>query len=84
MNGVLRAVVADRFHRTALLGFLAARFFIGRGRLFIDQRITAVVVALEIVRRRFAAQIAVYSLVVHVIFSGDILGVFICYIGHKI
>jgi hypothetical protein len=32
----LSAVVADGFHRAAFLGFLAARFFFGRGRLFAD------------------------------------------------
>ncbi|HEY2081922.1 MAG TPA: pyruvate kinase, partial [Verrucomicrobiae bacterium] len=45
---------------------------------------TAVVVPFEIIRRGFAAQIAVNALVVHVVFTGVILRIFICYISHKI
>ena len=77
-------VVADRFDRTTFLGFLAAGFLVGARRLLVNEGITAVIVALEIVRRRLAAQVAINALVVHVIFSSHVLGIFICDISHKI
>jgi hypothetical protein len=45
-------------------------------------KLPAVVVALEIGRRRFPAQIAVDALLVHVEFPGSVLGIFVCRIGH--
>jgi hypothetical protein len=79
----LRPVVADGFNRATFLGFLAACLFIGRGRLFIDKGISAVLIAFEIIGRGFAAQVAVNALVVHVVFSRHVFGVFVCYISHK-
>ena len=80
----LSPVVANGFDRTALFGFFAACFFVWRRRLFIDERVSAVVVAFEIVRRRLAAQVAVNALVVHVVFARDIFGIAICSVSHKI
>jgi hypothetical protein len=39
---------------------------------------------LIIVRGRFAAQVAVDALVVHVVFARNVFGIFVCYISHKI
>ena len=81
--GGLGAVVADGLDGAAFLGLVAALFLVGRGRLFIDEGIAAVLVAPEIVRSRLAAQVAVNALVVHVEFAGDILGVFVCSVSHS-
>ena len=80
----LSTVIADGFDRAAFLGFLTARLFFGRGRLFADDRVSAVFIALEIARRRFTAQVAVNALVVHVVFARDIFGIAICSVSHKI
>ena len=60
----LRSVVPDGLDGAAFLGFLAPGFFLGRLRLLIDERIAAVLVALEIVRCGFAAQVTVDTLVI--------------------
>jgi hypothetical protein len=78
------AIVTDSFDRTTFLGFLAARLFVRIFRLFVDERITAVVIALEIIGRRFPAQVTINALVVYVIFSSVVFRVFICDISHKI
>jgi hypothetical protein len=77
------AVVTDGFDGAAFLGFLAARLFVRAGRLFIDERVAAVVIPLEIVRGRFAAQVAVNALVVHVVFARHVHGIFVCSVCHK-
>ena len=79
----LTAVVADCLDRAAFLGFLATRFLVGIFRLLVDEGITAVIVPFEIVRRGFAAQIAIDALIVDEEFSARIFGIFICYISHK-
>jgi hypothetical protein len=77
-------VVADGFDGTAFFRFFATRFFFGRRGLLVDEGVAAVVIALEIVRGGFAAKITVNALVVHVVFAGNIFGVFICDVSHKI
>jgi hypothetical protein len=81
--GRLGAVVADGFHGAAFLGFVAALFLVGRGRLLVNEGVTAVFVALEIVRGRLAAQVTVNALVVHVEFAGDVFGVFVSSVSHN-
>jgi hypothetical protein len=51
----LLAVVADGLDGTAFLGFFAAGFFLRILRLFVNKRITAIIVAFEIVRSGLAA-----------------------------
>jgi hypothetical protein len=80
----LNAIVADCFHRASLLGFLAKRFLLGSGGLLENVGIPAVVVASKVRGRGFAAQVAINALIVHVIFSGRILGVSVCNISHTI
>ena len=65
----LRAVVPDRFDWTAFHRLFAKSFFFRRLRLFIDVRMAAVVVPLEIGRRGFAAQIAVDALIIEIDFA---------------
>jgi hypothetical protein len=82
-NGFNSGVIANRFNRTAFLGFFATGFFVRGGRLFVDEGIAAIVIAFEIVRGGFAAEIAVDALVVHVIFTGNVFRIFVCDVSHK-
>jgi hypothetical protein len=79
----LRAVVANGFDRAALLGFFAPRFLFRRCRLLVDERVTAILVAFEIVGGGFATEVAVNALIVHVILAGDVFGIFVCHVCHK-
>ena len=81
-GSVLRAVVADRFDRAAFHCLFAKSFFFRRFRLFIDIRVAAVVVPLEIGRRGFAAQIAIDALIIDIEFAWYVFGVFVRDIGH--
>src|ERR1035437_6101948 len=80
----LRPVVANGLDRAAFLGFLATRFFLWRCRLFEDVRITAVFIALEIVRRSLAAQVTIYTLVIDKILARNIFRIFVCNVSHKV
>ena len=78
----LCAVVPDRFDRAAFHRLFAKSFFFRRLRLFIDIRVAAVVVPLEIGRRGFAAQIAIDALIIDIEFACYVFGVFVRDIGH--
>jgi hypothetical protein len=80
----LLAVIADRLYGATFLGFFAAGLFLGTFRLLTYERIAAVVVAFEIVRRCFAAEIAVNALIVHVVFAGGIFRISIRNVSHKV
>ena len=71
------AVVTNRFDRTAFHRFFAFGLLFRRNRLLEDETVTAIFVAGEIIRRSFAAEIAVNALVVHVKFTGNVIGIFI-------
>src|SRR4051812_21478313 len=79
----LGAVIPDRLDGAAFLGLSAPGFLFLIFRLLINERIAAVIVAFEIIRSRFAAEIAINALIVHVIFSSGVFGVFICRVCHK-
>src|SRR5947209_14446637 len=78
----LAAVVSDGFNRATFHRLFAEAFFFRRLRLFVDVRMTAVVVAFEIRRRSFAAQIAVDALLIDVEFTGCVFGIFVGDVGH--
>src|ERR1051326_4143723 len=80
---ILAAVVPDRFDRTTFHRLFAKTFFFGRLGLFVDERVTAVVVALEIRGRSFAAQIAVDALLIDVEFAGRVLRIFVGDVSHN-
>ena len=79
----LLAVATNRFDRAAFHGFLALRFFVGRGRLFEDERISSVIIARVIGRGSFPAQVTINALIVHVVFSGHVFWILICDVSHK-
>jgi hypothetical protein len=79
----LLAVVADGLDRAAFHRFFALGFFFGRGGLFENVGITAVVVSGEIGRGSFAAQITIDALVIDVIFARRVFWIFICDVSHK-
>src|SRR3989338_4886406 len=78
----LRAVVANGLDRAAFLGFLAERLFRGGGGLFLHERVPAALVAVKIIGRRLAAQVAVDALRVDVKRALGVVGVFIRFVCH--
>ena len=82
-NAFLSAVAADRFDRTTFHRLFTKTFFLRRFRLFVNVGMTAVVVALEIGGRGFAAQIAVDALFIDVEFAGCVFGIFVGDVGHN-
>src|SRR4051794_36834297 len=69
-------VIANRLNRAAFHRFFAKALFLGAFRLFVDERVTTVIVAFEIGRSGFAAQIAVDALIIDVKFATYVFGVF--------
>jgi hypothetical protein len=82
--GGLGSVIADGLDRAAFFGFLAAGFFFGRLGLLEKVRVTAVLVTLEIVGCRLAAQVAINALVIDVILARNVFRIFVCSVSHKI
>ena len=82
LSGV--AVVSDRFDRAPFHGFFALGFFFGSGRLLVNVGITAVVIAREIVRRRFTAKVAIDALIIDVELARNVIGISVRNISHKI
>jgi hypothetical protein len=80
----LSPVIADSFDRAAFLGFLATGFFFRRAGLLEDVRVAAVLVSLEVIGRGLAAEIAIYALIVNVVFARDVLRIFISSVSHKV
>jgi hypothetical protein len=78
----LRAIIPNRFDRTAFHRFFAESFFLWRLWLFIDIGMATVIIPLEVCGRGFAAQIAVDALIIDVEFARYVLGVFVCGISH--
>src|SRR5437016_14578513 len=65
-GSILGAVATDRFDRATFHRLFTKTFFLGRFRLLVNVGVTAVVIALEIRRRSFPAQIAVDALFVDI------------------
>lgn len=80
---LISPVVADSFDGARGEGFIAERPLIFRFRLFVDERITVLVRAREIVRRGITAHVAVYTLRVNVIHAENIFPDAIIRISHK-
>jgi hypothetical protein len=79
----LRAVVADRFDRATFHCLFTKTFFFGRLRLLVNVGMATVVVALEICRGSFPAQIAVDALFIDIEFAGSIFRIFVGNVGHN-
>ena len=80
----LLAVIADRFYGATFLGFPAAGFFLRIFGLLIDEGIAAVVVAFEIIRGCFAAEIAVNALIIDVEFAAGVFWISVRNVSHKV
>jgi hypothetical protein len=78
----LLAVASDRFDWAAFHCLLAERLLFRGLRLLINVGVTAVVVAGEIGRSSFTAEIAVDALIIYVETSSDVLGILVCYFSH--
>ncbi len=82
MSRSVFAVVSDGFYRATLYCFLAKGFLLWCCGLLIDVGISLVIVASEILRCSFPAQIAINALVIDVDASFNIFGVFVFDLGH--
>src|SRR5262245_21729023 len=78
----LRPVVTNGLDRAAFHRFLASLLLFWRFRLFLHIAITAFLPTGEVVRRGFAAEVAVNTLVIHEKATGDVLGVAVGDVGH--
>ena len=82
-GGFLEAVAADGFDRAAAHCLLAEGFLFWGGGLLVDEAVAAIVVASEVCGSRFAAQVAINALVVHIEGAGDVLRVFVSEVSHR-
>jgi hypothetical protein len=82
--GLPRSVLADRLHRTRHQRFLAQLCFFGRLRLFIDIRVTVLVIPRKVRGRGVAAYVAIYAIVIDVVFTGVIVGEFVLKFSHLV
>jgi DNA polymerase II small subunit/DNA polymerase delta subunit B len=82
-RNLILAVVPDRLDRAAFQRFHALRHFLFGRRLFVHERISAFIMALEKGRGCFAAQVTVDALLIDVEFSRDVLGPFVRFVRHR-
>jgi hypothetical protein len=80
----LTAIAADGFHRAPFHRFFAKRFLVPAFRLFVDVRVTTVVVAGKIGRGCLSAKIAIDALIIHVKLPAHILRILICNVSHNL
>ncbi|MDB6154162.1 MAG: hypothetical protein JWL90_2615 [Chthoniobacteraceae bacterium] len=80
--GNLDAVVADGFHRATFHGFLAKVFFIRTLGLFENVAMATVIISREVGRRGLPAEVTVNALIVDVVLTFDVFGIFISEVGH--
>ena len=80
----LGGVVADCLDRASFHGLLAESFLLGRLGLLVDIGVASIFIAGEVSRSSLAAEIAVDALVVAIIGTSDILGIFVGYISHNV
>ena len=81
-SGLVRAIVADGFHRTSFHGLLTQGFFLLVLRLFVEKGVAAIIVPGEILRRRFAAEVTINALGVAVVFACCVVFIFIFFSRH--
>jgi hypothetical protein len=77
-------VLPDRLDRTRHQRFLAQLSFFGCLGLFIDIRITILVIPRKVRGRGIAAHVAIYAIVIDVVFTGGIVGEFVLKFGHLV
>ena len=78
----LRAVAANGLDRATFHRLFAERFFLRRFRLLVYVGMPTIIVTTEVRGGGFTTKIAVDALIVDVELSFDILGIFICGVGH--
>ena len=81
---LIATIAADGFHRTTFHRLFAERFFVRTLRLLVDIRVTAVIVARKICRRRLSAKIAINALIIYVKLPSHILRILICNVSHNL
>jgi hypothetical protein len=80
----LTAIAADSFHGAPFHRFFAKGFLVPAFRLFVDVRVTTVVVAGKIGRGCLSAKIAIDALIIHVKLPAHILRILICNVSHNL
>jgi hypothetical protein len=80
----LFTVATNGFDRASGESFFAERTLVIRLGLLVNVGVAAVIVALEVGWRGLAAQVTVNALIIHVVRAYDVLGVFVCGVGHLV
>ncbi len=78
------AVVSDGFHRAAFHGLFAESGFLVVFGLLVNVGVATVFVASEVGRGSLTAEVTIYTLVIHIIFTRNVLWVSVLYVGHNI
>jgi hypothetical protein len=81
-RGLFLTITADGLDRAALESFFALGALIVIFRLLVEEGVTSVIITLKVSRRSLAAKVTINALIVHVISTGDVLGVFVSGVGH--
>jgi hypothetical protein len=81
---LLSAVLSDGLHRAPGHGLVAQALLFIRLRLFVDIRMTTIIVPLEIRRSRLTTEVTVDALVIDVKSAGGVQGIGVSFIGHGI
>jgi hypothetical protein len=76
-------ILSDRLYRARHQRFLAQLGFFGRLGLFIDIRVPVLVIPCKVRGRGIAAHVAIYAIVIDVVFTGGIVGEFVLKFGHS-
>src|SRR5438477_7019961 len=80
---ILGAVVANSFDGTTFHCFFAERFLFRGFGLLINVGVAAVIVTFKIGGRSLAAQIAVDTLLINIVFARNVLGIFVRNVRHS-
>jgi len=78
----IRAVTTNCLNRAASQSFFAKLHFFIILRLLKQEGMATVVVALEVGRSGLTAEITVDALIVHIVSTVHVLGVFVCCVSH--
>jgi hypothetical protein len=85
-NGIqkrlLGSVATDGLDWATSQSFFAKSSFLIALRLFVEVRMAAVIITLEVRRGCLAAEIAVDALIIHIVCAFDVVRVFVCCVCH--
>ena len=82
VDGRLFAITTDSFDRATGEGLLAEILLVVVLRLLEDVGMSTVIIAVEVGRSGLTSEITVDALIVHVVGTRDVVGIFVCGVGH--